>query len=129
MNLSRKISYLESITSSPREFLFYNISAYRISQAIGVVTRLGIPTFLKKSPKTLLELAELCETDTSNLGRLMYCMVNLGYFDLDENEKFRLNQISELLSEDSENSLAAYAIQSTFDWCWNPWVHLYSVVK
>ena len=120
-------SYFNKLSTDPGSLLFYHIGAYRISLALGVVARLGVADLLKDGARTVSEINESLECNEGNLRRLLYCMVSLGYFEI-ENDRLKLNNISELLCSDHEHSLRSFATGVGEDVTWGPWGKLYDAV-
>ena len=90
--------------------LFQMASAYWISQAIYVATKLGIADLLKDRPLDCSEIAAIVGADVGSLFRLMRALSSLGIFEQTKNRYFALLPLGESLRADIPGSLKAIII-------------------
>ncbi|MGI0129714.1 MAG: methyltransferase family protein, partial [Thermoplasmata archaeon] len=90
----------------PEADLLRMIGGYRLSQALYVLTKLGIPDRLSRGPKTAEGLAREAGADPNRLFRLLHALVPLGVLGMDNEERFSLTPVSQLLVSDSPHSFA-----------------------
>ena len=83
--------------TSPLESLLELLNGYRISQALSVVTRLGIADHLKDGPKTPIQLAGLVSVKPGPLYQILRTVASHGVFAEDDNGNFRHTPMSEFL--------------------------------
>ena len=58
------------------------VRGYRISQAIYVVTQLGIPDLLADGPREIDELARATKSHASSLRRVLLFLAGVGVLDI-----------------------------------------------
>ncbi len=87
------------------------ISGYRVTQVLYVATKLGIPDLLSAGPKDAGTLASHAGVEPDRLHRVLRVMASLGVLTLDDQERFGLTPIGELLRTDHVGSMA---VVSTF---------------
>src|SRR5260370_5869432 len=80
------------------------ITAYQFSQAIYVVTKLGIPDLLKDGPKNSKDLALSTGANADNLYRVMRALTVIKVFDEDEQGRFGLTHLGDSLRKDAPDS-------------------------
>src|SRR5204863_1272304 len=69
------------LMNEPREQLRELIRGYRISQAIYVVTRLGIPDLLADVPRVIDDLSRATESHAPSLRRVLLFLAGVGVLD------------------------------------------------
>ena len=65
----------------PRERLLALVRGYRISQAIYVATRLGIPDLLADGPREIEDLAQATGSHPPSLSRVLLVLAGAGVLD------------------------------------------------
>ena len=105
------------------------ILGYCRSQALGTVTRLGIPDLLADGPKHVRVLAEQSGADDDYLYRLLRAMSVEGVFEQTDERVFGLTPLSEGLTTDHPRSLRWFAASMVDQAHWLPWGHCYDAVK
>ena len=100
----------EQHTLPPQAVMMQFVMGFVISQAIAVAARLNIADFLHESPKTADELAEITNTHSLSLFRLLRALASVGIFQRDEENRFHLTPLGETLRSDVPNSIRAMAI-------------------
>lgn len=105
------------------------LSAKWLSQAIGVVARLGVADLVADKPLTPAELAAACEADPDALYRVLRATATVGVFAEDDKGRFALTPMAELLRNDAPLSLRAAAITVNMDPMWRPYGHIEHSVR
>lgn len=93
------------------------------SQAIRLAVLLQVPDLVKAGPKSVAELAQLTHTHQPSLYRLLYALVNCGYFAEVEPGVFAQSPLSSVLCADAPRSLHALATLQGENWQWLPLQH------
>lgn len=91
------------------------------SQAVYVVSKLGISDLLAGGPKTVEELATATKVHAPSLYRIMRALASFGVYTEGEDKTFALNPMADLLRADSPGSLRDVSIFMGEDWHWNVW--------
>lgn len=82
---------------TPLQSLLELLNGYRISQALSVLTRLGIADHLKDGPKTPDQLAGLVSVKPGPLYQILRTAASRGVFAEDDDGNFRHTPMSEYL--------------------------------
>ncbi len=103
---------------TPQQELWRLITGCFVSQAIYVATKLGIADLLKDGPKSPTELSQTTVTHAPSLYRLLRALASVGVFVEDEQGRFGLTPMAELLQENVPGSMhaAGLLIGSTLQW-------------
>jgi hypothetical protein len=80
------------------------------ARALYVAAKLGVADYLKGGPKTAVELAAALSVKADALYRIMRVLAASGVFELDPNDRFSLNEISDTLRTASAQSVRDYVI-------------------
>jgi len=80
------------------------------ARALYVAAKLGVADYLKGGPKTAVELAAALSVKADALYRIMRVLAASGVFELDPNDRFSLNEISDTLRTASPQSVRDYVI-------------------
>lgn len=108
--------------------LFQMIAAYRISQMICVAVKLGIADLLKDGPRNADALAEATNAHAPSLYRLLRALSGQGIFAEDDEGRFALTPLANLLRSDVDGSLQPVARFFGKEAEWRAWGELlYSV--
>jgi hypothetical protein len=91
------------------------------SRAISLATQLRLADLVKDGPKSITELAQATGTNKIALYRLLYALVQCGYFEEVEPEVFAQSARSHLLRTDLPRSLYGFAMIHGDVWQWHPW--------
>ncbi len=94
------------------------INGYQASAAIGALARLGVADALAQGPRSVSELARGVGADERALARLLAATLDLGLFAVDDDGRYRLGELGELLRSDAPGSMRRFAVVSTEDWRW-----------
>lgn len=119
---------MASDTSSSRDALLFMVNGYQVAQALHVAATLGIADLLKDGPKTVEDLAQATDTDTSALSRLLRALASVGVFR-DEDGSVHLTPLAEHLRSDVPGSLRAWAMHIGQSYFWTGWDHLLDSVR
>lgn len=79
------------------------------ARAISLVAELGIADLLVNAPQTAHELAAATQTHPRSLYRVLRTCASLGVFSEDDNHRFSLTALSDLLCSDSPQSLRDFS--------------------
>ncbi len=97
------------------------ISGFMISQSLYVVTKLGVPDLLAEAPRDVEDLARATGAHAPSLYRFMRALAGCGVFAQNEDGRFRLTPLSELLRADVPGSQRDFAIFMGEEWHWRVW--------
>lgn len=102
----------------------YNyINSFQISVGIATLVRLNIPDILLSGSKTFDELAKQVKVNAKSLLRLLNALVAEKILDVEENGKFKLNDVSKVLTKNEPGSL--YSSTAWYDACgYQSWLKL-----
>jgi hypothetical protein len=75
------------------------------AQAIAIAAELGIADLLAREPMTASQLAAATGSDAGALFRVLRFLASLGIFQADENGRFALTPMAELLRSDAADSM------------------------
>jgi hypothetical protein len=94
----------------PINAMFRMITGYQITQMIYAAVKLGIADLLADGAKTSAELAQATQTNASALYRLLRALASVGIFAEDEQARFGLTPLAQLLRTGVPGSLRASAL-------------------
>lgn len=94
----------------PAALLLEMITGHWAARVVHVAAKLGLADRLKEGPLAADALAAEVEADPSCLYRLLRCLAGLGVLRQDEEERFHLTPVSELLLSDAPDSLRYLAM-------------------
>ena len=112
-----------------REQLLALIRGFRVSQAIYVATRLGIPDRLAEGPRTIADLAEAAGAHATSLGRLLLYLASVGVLDKVGPDRFALGPVAAALRADVPGSVRSSVLFQLNDTHWRSWGHLLHSVR
>ena len=104
------------------------ITGYWVSQAVGVVARLGVADHLADGPRTSDEVAGAVGADPQALYRVLRLLASIGIFTEPQPRSFALTPLGETLRSDVPGSVRDFAITETAPGHWLPWGRLYESV-
>lgn len=113
----------------PRERLRTLIGGYRMSQAIYVATRLGIPDLLADGPRETDDLARATGSHAPTLGRILLALAGAGVLDKVGPSRFALNPLGVGLRTGVPGSVRASVLFLLNESHWRPWGHLLHTVR
>ncbi|MBV9866355.1 MAG: methyltransferase domain-containing protein [Abitibacteriaceae bacterium] len=105
----------------PPVVLLQMATGYWVTQSIAVAAQLSIADHIKETPKTAVELAEATGTHAPSLYRLLRFLASTGIFVEDENGRFALTPVAELLRSDVPGSMRDFTILMGHETHWNAW--------
>ena len=105
------------------------VRGYRISQAIYVVTQLGIPDLLADGPREIDELARATESHAASLRRVLLFLAGVGVLDKVGPQRFALTPMSALLRAGVPGSVRPSVLFSLAESHWRPWGHMLHTVR
>lgn len=102
----------------PQQVLWRMLTGCFLSQALYVAAKLEIADLVKDGPKSADELAVLTDTHTLSLYRLLRALASTGVFVEDEQGRFGLTPLANLLRKDIPGSMhaAGLLIGSVLQW-------------
>ena len=116
-------------TAESREQLLAVIRGFRVSQAIYVATRLGIPDLLAEGPRAIGDLAEAAGAHATSLRRLLMFLASVGVLDKVRPDRFALTPIAAALRKDVPGSVRSSVLFQLNDSHWRPWGNLLHSVR
>lgn len=105
------------------------ITGYWVSQAVGVVARLGVADQLGSGPRSSDELALAVGADPQSLYRVLRLLASLSVFAEVAPRTFGLTPLGETLRSDAPGSVRNFAITETAPGHWLPWGRLHDSVR
>ena len=112
-----------------REELLTLVRGYRISQAIYVATRLGIPDLLADGPREIDELAHATGSHPPSLRRVLRFLAGVGVLDNVGPDRFALTPVAAALRTGVPGSLRPSVLLWLDESHWRPWGHLLHTVR
>ena len=94
----------------PVGVLMQMLSGYWVSSCLALVAKLGLADLLKDGPRSADDLAGATGTQGSALYRLLRALASVGVFAEDEQHRFGLTPLAELLRSDVPGSKRALAL-------------------
>src|SRR5215212_559077 len=113
----------------PAAAMMQLITGYWLSQAVGVVARLGVADALASGPRSGEELARAVGAQPQALGRVLRLLASIGVFRRDGPGRFALTPLGETLRSDAPDSVRDFAITETAFGHWQPWGRLLESVR
>jgi SAM-dependent methyltransferase len=112
-----------------RERLLSIIRGFRMTQAVYVATRLGIPDLLADGPRDLEELAQETDSHPPSLRRLLSALAAFGVLEKVGPQRFALTEVGLPLRTGIPGSLRPNVLFSLNEAHWRPWGHLLHTVR
>lgn len=100
-----------------------------LTQAISVIAELGIPDILERGPLSCAELAAILGMHEATLFRVLRLLAGEGVLTQDDQERFGLTTIGNLLRTDCVGSQRSSAIMKGSAWEWAAWGSLRDSVR
>ncbi|UCD49923.1 MAG: hypothetical protein JSW27_20630 [Phycisphaerales bacterium] len=97
-------------TESNKQLLLRQMIGGWMTQAIYVAAELGIADLLAAGSQTAEQLAERTETNSDALYRVLRALASAGVFAEDEDGRFSLTPLAEVLLSDAPDSLRSFGI-------------------
>ena len=105
------------------------ITGYWLSQAVGVVAKLGVADHLGEGPRTCDDLARSVGADSHALYRVLRLLSSIGVFTQVTPHSFGLTALGETLRSDAPDSVRNFAITETAPGHWQPWGRMEESVR
>jgi hypothetical protein len=96
----------------PRKILAQMLVGNQIQQAIHVAAKLGLADHLRDGPRQVEELARAAEAHPAALRRLLRALASFGIFAEDDDGRFQLTPLADLLRRGVPDSMHAFALWS-----------------
>lgn len=109
--------------------LYQLMGGYRVSQAIAVVAKLGIPDLLADGPQGSDALARATGTNETALYRVLRFLAGIGLFDEISPRQFALTGLGAGLRADVPGSIRPNVLMLLDDSKWGPWGQLMHSVR
>jgi O-methyltransferase domain/Dimerisation domain len=119
----------EGPAPEPIQELFPLVVGYRISQAIYVVAKLGIPDLLAGGPQDSDALAQATGTHAGALYRILRCLAGVGLFGETAPHAFGLTALGARLCTDAPGSTRSTALMLLDPPLWQAWGSLLHTVQ
>jgi hypothetical protein len=111
------------------EVMLQIITGYWVSQAVGVVARLGVPDQLAGGPRSSDDLAQAVGAQPQALFRVLRTLASIGIFSQPDPGVFGLTPLGETLRSDTPVSVRNFAIAETAYSHWQPWGRFFDSVR
>lgn len=112
-----------------RDRLLSFVRGYRISQAIYVATRLGIPDLLADGPREIDDLAHATGSHPPTLRRVLLFLAGVGVLEKVGPDRFALTPVAAALRTGVPGSLRPTVLLLLDESHWRPWGHLLHTVR
>jgi hypothetical protein len=112
-----------------RERLLTLVRGYRISQAIYVAARLGIPDLLADGPREIDELAHATGSHPPSLRRVLRFLAGVGVLDAVGPDRLALTPVAAALRTGVPGSMRPAVLLLLDESHWRPWGHLLHTVR
>jgi O-methyltransferase/methyltransferase family protein len=99
------------------------------TRSVYVIARLGIADLLKSGPKSAQELAESTGTHAPSLYRVLRALASTGMLAAQNDGRFALTPLSELLVTDAPGSIRWFVVSELGDEHYSAWGNLMHGVK
>jgi hypothetical protein len=129
MNSDANSRLPEGVASEPIQELFPLLVGYRMSQAIYVVVKLGIPDLLAGGPQDSDALAQATGTNAGALYRILRFLAGVGLFDEMVPHAFGLTSLGTRLCTDAPGSIRSTALMLLDPPLWQAWGALLNTVQ
>ncbi|MCC6178733.1 MAG: methyltransferase [Chloroflexi bacterium] len=105
------------------------VVGYRVSQAIGVFARLGLPDLLKDGPRGIDELADVTQAHSTSLFRLLRFLAGVEIVEETAPRRFALTSLGTGLRSDVPRSVGPMALNLLSPHLWASWGDLIHSVR
>lgn len=120
---------MTTATVPPSAAMMGLITGYWVSQAIGVVAKLGVADQISQGPRASDELAGAVSAEPQALYRVLRLLASIGVLDEVAPRTFGLTALGETLCSDAPDSVRNFAITETAPGHWLPWGRLDESVR
>lgn len=115
--------------ASPALALTQMITATWIVQSIYLAASLGIADLLKDGAKSVDELAQATDSQSSHLYRVLRALASVDVFTEVAPHQFALTELAQYLRSDIPGTLRYISMMLSDEWHWNSWGDILHVVK
>ena len=115
--------------TSPRDALLQIVNTYMLSQCVYVAAKLGVADLLRDGPRSCDDLAAAADAHAVSLYRVLRCLASYGIFREDDDGRFSLNKMGELLRSDVSDSAQGWTVMRGESFLWQPWGQIMHCVK
>lgn len=105
------------------------VTGFWMSRAVFVLAKLGIPDQLQSGPKSVEELAQATDTHAPSLYRLLRALASNGVVKTENDGRFALTPLSELLVTGAPGSVRSFIISELGQEHYPAWGNLMHSVK
>ena len=127
--MGEPVDLIRTQSAEARERLQALIRGYRMSQAVYVATRLGIPDILADGPRDVEELAQKTGSDPPSLRRVLAALASVGVLDKIGPRHFALTEMGFGLRTGVPGSARPAVLFLLNEAHWRPWGHLLHTVR
>src|SRR5919106_817302 len=120
---------MNTATVPPSAAMMGLISGYWVSQAIGVVAKLGVADQLGRGPRASDDVARIVGAEPNALYRVLRLLASIGVFAEVTPRSFELTPLGQTLRSDAPDSVRSFAITETAPGHWLPWRRLDESVR
>ena len=118
MSMSTSDNFHETNQPPPSMALMHLFHGARITQLLYVAAKLGIADLLYEGAKSSEELAQAVGAHPRTLYRVLRALASLGIFAEEQDQRFCLTPMADLLRTEAPASLRPFALLSGEDWIW-----------
>ena len=118
MSMSTSDNFHETNQPPPSMALMHLFHGARITQLLYVAAKLGIADLLYEGAKSSEELAQAVGAHPRTLYRVLRALASLGIFAEEQDQRFCLTPMADLLRTESPASLRPFALLSGEEWIW-----------
>lgn len=113
----------------PQAIIMQIANGTMVTQALGVVAKLGIADMIEDGDCDVEKLAFASGSDRSSLYRILRSLASVGVFTETSRAKFAHTPVSSLLLSDIEGSMRSMAIFMAEPWHYNVWGNMLHSAK
>jgi O-methyltransferase domain/Dimerisation domain len=119
----------DSATEAPGAVIRAMIEGLRIAQILYVAAQLGLADYLKDGPRGCDELAHATDSHGPTLRRILRALASIGILAQDDQQRFSLTPIGELLRSDTADSLRDLVLNALAEERYRAWGGVMHTVK
>ena len=119
----------DSATETPGAAIRSMIEGLRIAQILYVAARLGLADHLKDGPRGCDELAHATDSHGPTLRRVLRALASVGILAQDDQQRFSLTPMGELLRSDTSDSLRDLVLNALAEERYRAWGGVMHTVK
>ena len=127
--METQVAQTEQHSLPPSAVLMQIANGTMVTQALGVVAKLGIADLIGDSDRDVDELASASSSESASLYRILRSLASVGVFTETSRAKFAHTPVSSLLRSDIEGSMRGMAIFMAEPWHYNVWGNMLHSAK